>query len=40
MECYIRQLEKIVESKDNLISKIATELKIIENSLNEATFQV
>lgn len=38
-EAYIRTLEGLVDSRENLISKIASELKIIENSLVEATFQ-
>nr|CAD2190132.1 unnamed protein product [Meloidogyne enterolobii] len=38
-ETYIRTLEGLVDSRENLISKIASELKIIDNSLVEATFQ-
>jgi flagellar biosynthesis chaperone FliJ len=39
-EQYIRALEEIVDSRDNLLSKLASELKTIENSLTEATYQV
>ena len=39
-EQYIRQLEEIANTRENLLSAIASQLKTIESSLVEGTFQV
>jgi len=37
---YIADMEKAVETRDQLITKVMTELKELEDQLIEATYQV